>query len=152
MKNLKSIIIVILITALSGFAFGFIQSNSLKPKMVLPSEVKWVKTGEMETAVLEGNPKQEGLYVMRVKIPANTKLLPHWHPEDRTVVILSGTFYYNYGEKFDESKMKEISTGTFFTEPSKQPHYACTKNSEVVLHVTGWGPTGTTYLNQSEKK
>ena len=64
------------------------------------------------------------------------------------VVVLSGKFLYAYGNKFDESKMKEMTPGTFFTEPANQPHFAWTKNSDVLLQVTGYGPSGTNYLNQ----
>jgi uncharacterized RmlC-like cupin family protein len=86
------------------------------------------------------------LYTTRIKIPANVKLLAHLHPETRNVVVLSGTFYYGYGNKFDEAKLTEMPAGSFFTEPANQPHFAWTKGGEVILQVTGVGPTGKTDL------
>ena len=150
MKNYKSFAALIFFAVVTGFAFAFVQSNSLTPKIILPGEIQWnadtKQTGRVETIVLAGDPQKEGLYTMRVKIPAGTKLLPHWHPENRTAVILSGTFYYSYGDLFNDDKLKEMPVGTFFTEPAKQPHFAYTKKSEVIIQVTGWGPTGTTQL------
>jgi quercetin dioxygenase-like cupin family protein len=152
LKKYKSFAIIILFAVVTGFAF--IQSNSLTPKIILPGEVKWnedtKQTGKVESIVLAGDPQKEGLYTMRVKIPAGTKLLPHWHPENRTAVILSGTFYYSYGETFNEDKLNEMPTGTFFTEPAKQPHFAYAKKGDVIIQVTGWGPTGTTQLNKNK--
>jgi quercetin dioxygenase-like cupin family protein len=150
LKNYKSFTVVVFLAVITGFAFGFIQSNSLTPKIILPDEIKWnsdlKQSVGIETIVLAGDPQKEGLYTMRVKIPAGTKLLPHWHPENRTAVILSGTFYYSYGDSFNEDKLHEMPAGTFFTEPAKQPHFAYAKKGEVIIQVTGWGPTGTTQL------
>jgi quercetin dioxygenase-like cupin family protein len=154
LKNYKSFTAIILFAVVTGFAFAFVQSNSLTPKIILPGEIKWnedtKQTGRVETIVLAGDPQKEGLYTMRVKIPAGTKLLPHWHPENRTAVILSGTFYYSYGDSFNEDKLKEMPPGTFFTEPVKQPHFAYAKKGDVIIQVTGWGPTGTTQLNKNK--
>src|ERR1700704_7818 len=33
---------------------------------------------------------KQGLYVYRVKFPAGFKVMPHWHGEERTFVVLSG--------------------------------------------------------------
>jgi uncharacterized RmlC-like cupin family protein len=89
---------------------------------------------------------------MLYKIPLNVKLAPHFHCENRTVFVLSGTFYYCYGTKFDESKLNEMPAGTFFTEPSHQPHFAWAKAGEVILEVTGWGPTCTTLIDTTLNK
>ena len=154
MKNYKSFAAIIFFAVVTAFSFAFVQSNSLTPKIILPGEIQWnadtKQTGRVETIVLAGDPQKEGLYTMRVKIPAGTKLLPHWHPENRTAVILSGTFYYSYGDSFNEDKLKEMPPGTFFSEPAKQPHFAYAKKGDVIIQVTGWGPTGTTQLKKNE--
>ena len=134
------------------FGFLFLQSNEVKPKIVFPNEMKWIESSDpnykISTSLLSGDPKLEGLYATQVKINQGTKLLPHTHPDSRMVVVLSGKFLYAYGDKFDETKMKEMTPGTFLTEPANQPHFAWTKNSDVLLQVTGYGPSGTNYLNQ----
>jgi quercetin dioxygenase-like cupin family protein len=151
MKKSRVFPVFIITAMLSGTAFAFIGLNQLKPRIIVPSEMKWVadpkQSGGMETMVLAGDPRKEGLYTMRIKVPPGMKLFPHFHPDNRNAVILSGTFYYNYGEKFDESELKEMPAGTFFTEPARQPHYAWAKGGEVIIQVTGVGPSGTTQLN-----
>ena len=46
-----------------------------------------------------------GVFVSRVRFSPGWKDQPHWHPDEvRTVVVLSGTFYFGSGDKWDESK------------------------------------------------
>ena len=61
-------------------------------------------------------------------------------------MILSGTLYYGLGEQWDESKLIAFPAGTFFSEPPKLPHFAWAKDGDVILQVTGTGPTGTTQI------
>ena len=75
--------------------------------------------------------------------------MPHWHPDEvRTVVVLSGTLYFAYGEKWDESKLKAFPAGTFFSEPTRAPHFAWAKDGAVMVQVTGTGPSGVTMIDQ----
>lgn len=150
MKKYISVITLIAASVVSTFAFTVLQSHKLAPKIILPSEIKWKtdakSSGELETIVLAGDPSKAELYTSRIKIPAKMKLQPHFHLESRTVVVLSGTLYYAYGKKFDESKLAAMPPGTFFTEPAEQPHFAWAKDGDVVVQVTGVGPTGTEFL------
>jgi hypothetical protein len=59
-------------------------------------------------------------------------------------VLLSGTAYFGYGERFDETRMRALPAGSVWTEPARQPHFAWAKDGEVVLQVIGIGPSGTT--------
>ena len=63
------------------------------------------------------------------------------------VTVISGTLYFAYGDKFDESKLKALPEGSYFTEPKDKSHFAITKD-EVVLQVVGIGPVKKTqYLH-----
>jgi hypothetical protein len=73
----------------------------------------------------------------------------HWyHHEVRTVVVLSGTLYVGNGDKWDENKLKAYPAGTFYSEPAKAPHFTWAKDGEVIIQVTGIGPSGKTYIKQ----
>ena len=69
----------------------------------------------------------------------------------RTVVVLSGTLYYAFGEQWDEQKLTPLPAGSFFYEPSHVPHFAWAKDGEVVLQLTAIGPSGTTLIPQRAK-
>jgi quercetin dioxygenase-like cupin family protein len=122
--------------------------------ITLPQEIAYKAplVGAPEVAVLFGDPTKPGVYVTRVKVPAGVKLMPHWHPDEvRTVVVLSGTFLHGYGDQWDESKLKIHPPGTFFSEPSKAPHFAWAKDEEVVLQITATGPTATANIPQPSR-
>jgi quercetin dioxygenase-like cupin family protein len=105
--------------------------------------------GAPQTAVLYGDPTKPGVFVTRVKFSAGWKDQPHWHPDEvRTVAVLSGTFYFASGETWDESKFKAYPAGTFYSEPPKAPHFTWAKDGEVIIQVTGVGPTGKTFIPQ----
>ncbi len=61
-------------------------------------------------------------------------------------MVISGTLLVGYGEQFDESKMKALSPGSIWTEPANQPHFVWAKDGEVVIQITGNGPSGTTLV------
>ncbi len=101
--------------------------------------------GAPQHVTLFGDPTQPGLYVDRIKFSPGTKVMPHWHPDPaRTVLVLSGTFYFAVGEQWDESKLKAYPAGTLYSEPPNTPHFAWAKDGEVILQVTAIGPSGNT--------
>jgi len=155
-------IILLMILFLSAVA-GMISSNSGEPLTettaiirLLPGDLKWNKNPNLhglETALLVGNPDAPESYAERIKLPAGCRLIPHSHPnQPRMVTVLSGTLYFAFGEKFDESKLTALPAGSFFTEPKDLPHYSMTKE-EVILQLNAIGPAGTTYVEtRSESK
>ena len=124
------------------------DANVLK----LPQDIEFKAAplaGAPQTAILYGDPTKPGAFVTRVKFSQGWKDMPHWHPDEvRTVAVLSGTFYFAGGDKWDESKFKAYPAGTFYSEPSKSPHYTWAKDGEVIIQVTGVGPTGKTFIPQ----
>ena len=100
---------------------------------------------------MAGNHNQPGPYSVRVRIPANLTIMPHSHPDEiRMVTVLSGTLYYSFGDEFDERKLKPLRPGTFMTEPKGIPHFAQTRDEDVIVQLFAIGPTGTTYVNPAD--
>jgi quercetin dioxygenase-like cupin family protein len=112
-------------------------------------EFKGPLTGPPQTVVLYGDPTKPGVFVSRVKFSAGWKDPPHWHPDEvRTVVVLSGTLYFGSGDKWDESKFTPYPAGTFYSEPPRAPHFSWAKDGEVIIQITGIGPSGKTFIPQ----
>jgi quercetin dioxygenase-like cupin family protein len=108
--------------------------------------------GVPQHVTLFGDSSKPGLYVDRIKFAPGMKVMPHWHPDSvRTVLVLSGTFYFAVGEQWDESQLKAYPAGTLYSEPARTPHYAWAKDGEVILQVTAIGPTGNTPIPQQSK-
>ena len=112
-------------------------------------EFKGPLSGPPQTVVLYGDPTKPGLFVTRVRFSPGWKDQPHFHPDPaRTVVVLSGTFYFGSGETWDETKMKAYPAGTFYSEPPNSPHYTWAKDGEVTIQLTGMGPSGKTFIKK----
>ena len=101
-----------------------------------------------QMTVLVGDPTKAGLYTVRVAIPAHTQVKPHTHRDNRSIVVLSGTWQMGYGTQFDARALKELRPGSLFTEPAAQPHFSQTTEEPVVILVTGYGPNDTKFVTQ----
>jgi quercetin dioxygenase-like cupin family protein len=122
---------------------------SLQPVRIALNEITWQeKFGDglkTETIILAGDPSKNSFYTIRVRIPKGMKLMPHFHPEERMVTIIQGTLLVGYGITFDESKLKDLPVGSFFTEPGNEPHFVWAKENDVIVQASGTGPTKTTF-------
>ena len=111
-----------------------------------PAEIKWVRNaaGTNESAVLFGDPSKPGPYVVRlIWLPGNMSR-PHFHPNDRFFVVLSGTWWMGTGEKFDPDNTVPVPTGSYVIHYANRIHYDGAKNEEAVIQVWGMGPATST--------
>ena len=147
-----SILVVFII-----FLLRPIKDLSFKAISLTPSEMKWfdhVSTyhNGIKISDLVGNLKKPEPYSRRIILPANMVENPHYHLDRaRTITIISGTLYYAYGDRYDESKLKAFPAGSFITEPRKIPHFVVTKKEGVILQVSGIGPSKTVYLDNKRR-
>ena len=100
----------------------------------------------IETVVLKGDPGKAGLYTLMLRIAPNVRIQAHAHKDDRVATVVKGTWYFGYGEKFNDAALKPLGAGSFYTEPPGVAHFAMTKE-EVVLQISGNGPSSTTYVD-----
>ena len=104
----------------------------------------------IETVVLKGDPNSAGVYTIMLRVPAHTQIAAHSHRDDRVATVISGTWHIGYGDKFDETKLKALAPGSFYTEPPDRTHFAETGDDPVVVQITGFGPSSTTYVDPSQ--
>ena len=84
---------------------------------------------------------------MLLRVGPDTRIDAHSHPDDRVATVMSGTWHFGYGEAFDEMLLKELPSGSIYTEPPGSNHFAATRDQGVVIQITGFGPSGTTYVD-----
>ena len=126
---------------------------------VMSPDIKWTDAPSIgpgaKTAVIDGDPKSSGPFVMRLKVPPQTKIKVHTHPADENVTILSGTLYFSPGDKFDTKTAKAFGPGSYFSIGKGKPMFAYTTDKEAIAQLHGTGPWGITYLESAggpEKK
>lgn len=101
----------------------------------------------IQTSVLAGDPTKAGPYTIRLQAPANTRIAAHSHRDARTAVVVSGTWFFGYGDQADGAKVKALPPGSFYTEPADDHHFALTRDEPVVVYIFGQGPTDTVYVD-----
>ena len=123
-------------------------------RSVLPEAIDWKPfpafPPSARLAVVVGQPAEPGPYVIRVKVPAGVKIMPHRHPEDRVYTVISGVFYIGRGERFDEAELQAYPPGSVVVLPGGTPHFHWAKSGEYVTQVTAIGPLGLEYLDQAD--
>jgi quercetin dioxygenase-like cupin family protein len=118
-------------------------------RAVLPTEIDWRPFAAFppsaRLAVLLGELAAPGPYVVRVKVPAGVKLMPHRHPEDRIYTVMSGIFYIGLGEQFDAAQLRAYPPGSVIVLPGDTYHFHWAQSGEYVTQVAGEGPLGLEY-------
>jgi quercetin dioxygenase-like cupin family protein len=122
--------------------------------LVRPDSLKWAAgppflQAGAQIAIVSGDPSKEGLYVLRLKLPAGFKVAPHMHPNDENVTVISGTFNIAMGDKFDDAKGPALKAGGFAIAPKGMAHYAWFPE-ETIIQIHGLGPSGITYVNPAD--
>jgi hypothetical protein len=136
------------------------QTVELDPKAVvfqLPDQIKWgpVNAAGAQSAVLFGDPTKPGLYgVMNKWTAGNHFSKPHFHPNDRFITVISGTWWVGSGPTFDPANGSvPMPAGSFVTHYGKQVHWDGAKDTDAVLLIVGDGPaTSTPFVSADQLK
>lgn len=103
------------------------------------TDVKWseapasMPAGTM-MAVLEGSPKEAGLFTIRLKVPAGASIATHTHPRAERVTVMSGRVKVTLG-----GNETAFGSGGFYVNPPAVPH-SLSFPEETTLQLTCEGP------------
>lgn len=109
-----------------------------------PRDIAWKDNGRQGTAILAGDPEKPGLYVELTKWHAGNMSRPHYHPNDRYIYVISGTWWVGTGTKYDPSSTVPVPAGSFVVHTAKGIHYDGAKDGDCVLEIVGMGPATST--------
>ena len=160
-KNLKNVVFYLTIALSLHTTTILAQTNKNGQLRMNPKEIAFAKApgakapgssnlSAVQVITVHGDPSRAGLYTILLKVAPNTKIPAHLHPDDRMATVLSGTWYFGYGNKFDEGQLKKLPAGSIYSEVEDQNHFAMTKDEEVVVEITGYGPSGVSYVNSAD--
>jgi hypothetical protein len=127
---------------------GGAMAADLNPAAVtytLPDKINWkINPNGADNAVLLGDPAKEGLYIVLVRWHAGHMSHPHFHPNDRFITVISGTWWVGTGTKFDPDATVPMPAGSYVVHYGKQVHYDGAKDADCVLEIVGEGPATAT--------
>jgi quercetin dioxygenase-like cupin family protein len=115
----------------------------------LPEQIRWnsPSAAGSQNSVLVGDPSKPGLYVVRDKwLKGNHFSRPHFHPNDRFITVLGGTWWMGSGTNFDPDNSVPLPAGTFVTHFGKQVHWDGAKDEDASLLIFGEGPGTSTQV------
>jgi hypothetical protein len=125
-----------------------VELNPAAVTFKLPNQIEWKTASDypgLQTAVLTGDPSKPGLYVVMTKwLAGNHFSHPHFHPHDRFITVLKGTWWVGSGQKSDTNATVPMPAGTFVTHYCEQVHFDGAKDEDAVLVIVGEGPATAT--------
>lgn len=78
----------------AGLLAGSASAQESGMILLTPADLKWTDTPALppgaKVAVMEGKMNEAGPVSVRLKLPANYRIPPHWHPVVERVTVLSG--------------------------------------------------------------
>jgi pimeloyl-ACP methyl ester carboxylesterase/uncharacterized RmlC-like cupin family protein len=133
------------------------SSSTLGQMRLTPADVRANQSGSdqigssglagVSTKVVFGDPSKSGFYTIVLSVPAHTTIQAHTHRDDRMAVVVSGTWHFGYGDRFDERALKSLPPGSVYSEPGGVTHFAQTDADPVLVEISGFGPTNTRYFD-----
>ncbi len=97
-----------------------------------------------------GESSQPGVYVVRVRFDPWTMTMPHFHNQDRMVVVVKGTWYAGTDSQFDPANTTPIPTGGYMLHPAGGVHFDGAKEEQAIVQIAGIGPSKTTFLDPDQ--
>jgi hypothetical protein len=142
-------ILQVLCTLVTALMVNAACADNLDPKAityVLPDKIEWRDNaaGTNSSAILYGDPAKPGPYAMLLKWKAGNMSRPHFHPNDRFFVVMSGTWWVGTGTKFDPDATVPMPAGTYVVHYGKGIHYDGAKDGDTVIMLHGMGPATST--------
>ncbi|HWI24001.1 MAG TPA: cupin domain-containing protein [Lysobacter sp.] len=101
-----------------------------------------------QAAVLAGDPGKEGVFTIRLKMPAGYRVPRHWHPTAEAVTLIEGDFTLSMGDASNAHEMS-FAPGDFVNLPAHMQHEGSSKGGAVV-QVQGTGPFQITYVDPKD--
>ena len=138
-----------------GLAIIIAPALAQSAHVLVPADkVQWgpappVLPAGAQISVLEGNPAEKGPLTLRLKLPANYTIPPHWHSMAERVTVLSGALHVGMGDTLDRHASQTLDPGGFVSLPAQMHHFAWTA-SPTVVQINLEGPFDIFYINPSD--
>lgn len=135
-----------------GANSGAAAESKKQVTALAPQDIRWFTpayyTDGRQRAHLRGDSSKGGDWIDRVRVPGDSRVLAHTHPDDEIVTVIEGTWYLGIGERFDETKLKAYPAGSFILIPADVPHFLATREGPVIVQASGHGIFRTNYVEK----
>ena len=131
-KMLFRLLCLTLLVAGTAAQSKVLTHGGVAPLTKIPSE-QWIEkvVGDMDKP---GEP-----FVIRIHHDAGYVVLPHTHPEDENITVLTGSWALGMGSRVNMAELEPMEQGALGFVPKKMAHFGYAK-VETMLQVHGIGP------------
>jgi quercetin dioxygenase-like cupin family protein len=99
-----------------------------------------------------GNASQPGFYISRYRSAPMATTRPHYHDQDRWILVIKGTWYAGEGKVYRPETMIPAKPGDIMYHPAGYIHFDGSRdNEEVLVDIFGIGPVKTVQVEEDEK-
>ncbi len=134
--------------ALASLSATVLAQDKLDPAVIaykLPDQIKWVDNPSgNRTAILQGDPTKPGPYAVLLQWLPGKMSRPHFHPNDRHFIVVSGTWWVGSGPEFKPDATVPMPAGSSVIHFAKGVHYDGAKTEQATILVWGEGPATST--------
>jgi ketosteroid isomerase-like protein len=102
-----------------------------------------------KAAMIVGDLARSGPFTGRLTMPDGYRILPHTHPTDENVTVLSGTLRIGPGAVWDDKVLNDLAPGSYANLSAGRPHFMVAKGT-TVIQVHGIGPLVLDYVNPAD--
>jgi hypothetical protein len=129
---LFNLLCVTLLVAASDAQSQLPPDGGVAPLTKIPSE-QWIQkvVGDMD--------RPHEPFVIRIHHDAGYVVLPHTHPEDENITVLTGSWALGMGARIDMTELQPMEQGALGYVPRNMAHFGYAK-VETTLQVHGIGP------------
>lgn len=99
--------------------------------------------------ILDGDPTKDELFTLRLRLPNNYTIRPHWHPRWEHLTVISGVLHLGMGDTFRTEGWSELRQGSFAAMRPGMRHYVHTVG-ETIVQLHAMGPWVVTYVNPAD--
>src|SRR4029078_5071290 len=136
MLSTRTVSIVILLALSCTFDNAKAQNQSAQHSV---SPLSRFQPGQWVEKVSGDFTKPGDPFVFRVYQAAGYITLPHTHPIDENITVVTGRWSLGMGRRFNRAALEPMDTGTFGIAPKNMAHFAWSK-TETILQIHGIGP------------
>jgi len=105
----------IVIATLAAAAVPLAWAQAPAHRMITDKDLKWEDVPSLppgaKAAMIEGPMNEAVAFTVRLKVPNNYKVPPHFHPAVERVTVLKGAFAMGMGEKWDDKALHTLNAG-----------------------------------------
>lgn len=102
-----------------------------------------------QVARLSGDPARAAPFAVMIRLPGGYDLPPHWHDQDRQLLVVSGRLFVGVGGSVDLDHAERAKAGSYLFIPAKTRHWLRAR-TKTMFEMHGVGPLDIRFVDRKK--